>query len=155
MNHANRVIARYLDGRVVKGSTEDFHPDRSRFHLHLVDGSAPVVVDLRQLKAVFFVKDFAGDPGRKDLQGFGPMTGGQTQSKKIAIVFKDGERIQGYTLAYTPDRQGFFIVPADPGSNNLRIYVLKGATRQILLGAKAETLGRAPGPGQDPGQAVA
>jgi hypothetical protein len=155
MNETNRVIAHYLDGRVVKGTTEDFHPDRRQFHLHPIDASAPTVVDNRQLKAVFFVKDFAGNPGRKDLHGFGLMSAEQTQGKKIAIEFKDGERIQGYTLAYTPDRQGFFVVPADPGSNNLRIYVLKGATRQILVGAKAEALDPSARSGQPPDQAAA
>ena len=114
MNETNRVIAHYLDGRVVKGTTEDFHPERRQFHLHPLEASAAVVIDNRQLKAVFFVRDFVGNPGRKDLRGFGLVSGEQTQGKKIAIEFKDGERIQGYTLAYTPDRQGFFVVPADP-----------------------------------------
>ena len=155
MNETNRVIAHYLDGRVVKGVTEDFHPDRRQFHLHPIDAGASVVIDNRQLKAVFFVKDFAGDPGRRDLRGFGLVSGEQTQGKKIVVEFKDGERIQGYTLAYGPDRQGFFVVPADPGSNNLRIYVLKGATRQILAGARAESFDPSAGSGQPPGQAAA
>ena len=33
MGELNRVVARFLDGRVMKGTTEDFLPNRPRFHL--------------------------------------------------------------------------------------------------------------------------
>jgi hypothetical protein len=34
-------------------------------------------------------------------------------------------------LNYRPDAQGFFVVPADPGDNNTRIYVIAGAVRHV------------------------
>ena len=70
-----KVVARYRDGRLLKGSTSDFQPNKDRFHLALSDagpGARPVEVRLSELKAVFFVRDFKGDPGRHDRQLFDP-----------------------------------------------------------------------------------
>ena len=36
----NKVVARFTDGRVVKGFTNDFAPDRALFHVN-VDGAPP------------------------------------------------------------------------------------------------------------------
>jgi hypothetical protein len=41
--------------------------------------------------------------------------------------------VVGYTLAYSPDRQGFFMTPADLQGNNERIFVVKSATEKIEL----------------------
>ncbi len=66
----NLVVARYLDGRVLKGATHDFSPNRPGFHVE-VDGTGEVIeLRCRNLKALFFVKSFAGDPARQDLKGF-------------------------------------------------------------------------------------
>ena len=47
----NLVVARYLDGRVLKGVINDFSPNRPSFHI-VVDGSDEVVeLRARQLKA--------------------------------------------------------------------------------------------------------
>lgn len=144
MGEVNRVVARFLDGRVLKGTTKDFLPNRPKFHLHPLDNGPPEVIDCRNLKAVFFVRDFAGDAGRKDIKGFGHLPVEANQGKKISVVFKDGEVIYGYTLAYSRERDGFFVVPADPGSNNVRIYVLKNAAQKILVGPQAEAFNPQP-----------
>lgn len=36
----------------------------------------------------------------------------------------NGEVLVGSTLGYNPKGQGFFIFPADAGSNNKRVYVV-------------------------------
>ncbi|MFI5371242.1 MAG: DUF6982 domain-containing protein [Candidatus Eisenbacteria bacterium] len=138
MGEINRVVARFLDGRVLKGTTEDFLPNRPKFHLHPLGNAPPEVVACRDLKAVFFVRDFSGDAARKDMKGFGHLPVEANQGKKISVVFKDGEVISGYTLAYSREREGFFVVPADPGSNNIRIYVLRGAAQKVLVGPQAD-----------------
>jgi len=43
----------------------------------------------------------------------------------------DGERLIGYTLGYDPRRPGFFLFPADPRSNNLRIIVVSAAVSAV------------------------
>jgi len=59
------VVAHHVDGRVTKGQTDDFSPARPTFTLIPLDGAdnrEPIIVRVQDLKAVFFVKDFAGDP---------------------------------------------------------------------------------------------
>ncbi len=145
MSEMNRVVAHHLDGRVVKGTTDDFSPGRPEFHVNAIGSNTPVTVDCRKLKAVFFVRDLTGDSGRGDLQGFGHAKGESDKGKKIAVQFKDGEVLFGYTLAYTNDRDGFFLAPADPNSNNERIYVIRNAAHKILVGAQAEALAKSSG----------
>lgn len=128
----NKVVARYQDGRVVKGFTNDFLPNKDHFHVAPADappGARPEEVKTAELKAVFFVRDFAGNPQYKDSQEFDPAK--PPAGRKIRVVFKDGEVLKGTTQGYQPGRAGFFVVPADPGSNIERFYVVSGATQEV------------------------
>ena len=145
MSEMNRVVAHYLDGRLVKGTTDDFLPTRAQFHLNPRGAGAPIAIECQRLKAVFFVRELNGDSGRDDAPGFGHVETESDKGKKIAIQFKDGEVFFGYTLAYTNDRDGFYVVPADPNSNNIRVYVMRNAAHKILVGAQAEALAKASG----------
>ena len=140
MEISNLVVARYLDGRVLKGVTRDFSPNRAMFHVDPQDGGTPVELRFRQLKALFFVASLDGDPSRQDVRGFvhGPVE--TQQGKKIAVRFRDGEFICGYTLSWSPDREGFFLFPADVHSNNQRIYVITASTVEVKAGPAAEVL---------------
>jgi hypothetical protein len=126
------VVARYQDGRVLKGVTNDFIPAKDRFHLVPLEsapGTKPVEVLIGDLKALFFVRDFAGNPQHKESGDFDltKAAGG----RKIRVVFKDGETIVGTTQGYQPGRPGFFVVPADAKSNNERCFVVSVATREV------------------------
>jgi len=138
---SNLIVAHCVDGRVLKGITQDFSPNRGIFHVH-PQGDDARVVELRfkHLKALFFVSSLEGDSARQDLRGFvaGPA---ETQlGKKIAVQFRDGEFICGYTLSWTPEREGFFLFPADSTGNNQRIFVITAATVEIKAGPAAEAL---------------
>jgi hypothetical protein len=50
--------------------------------------------------------------------------------RKLEVTFLDGEVIVGSTLNYRPEGLGFFLCPADPRSNNLRIFVVCGSVRR-------------------------
>jgi hypothetical protein len=136
---SNLVIVHYLDGTVVKGTTQAFFPNRPRFHLVGADGTS-VEVKCADLKAAFFVKDLQGNPTRQDARGFITSPGETVHGKKLAVRFKDGEIICGYSLSYVPGRDGFFMFPADTGSNNLRVYVVANAAAEICAGAAADKL---------------
>jgi len=153
---SNLVVARYADGRMLKGVTQDFSPNRGMFHIHAVgDDSNAVELRFKQLKALFFVSSLDGDPDRQDVRGFVNGPAETQQGKKIAVRFRDGEFICGYTLSWTPDREGFFLFPSDAGSNNQRIFVITAATVEVKAGPAAEVLaqrvlgasGGADGPG--------
>lgn len=122
----NKVVARYRDGKILKGKTSNFSPMRNYFHLETLSGDI-VQVNVSQLKAVFFVKDFIGNKDYDETYDDQIPGGG----KKVKERFYDGEIIIGYTLAYAPDRIGFFLIPADKGSNNSRIFVVNSSTESV------------------------
>ena len=57
--------------------------------------------------------------------------GAAPQGRKVAVTFHDGEILLGSTLGYRGEGNGFFVHPADPRSNNLRVFVAPGATREV------------------------
>jgi hypothetical protein len=128
---AGRMIAaRFVDGRIVKGTTHDFLPNRPAFHIY-VDGderAKAVSVSVADLKAVFFVKDYAGSKDRVDVPG---IEGAQGFGRNAQVTFADGETISGRTTGYNPQALGFFLLPADSGGNNARIYVVNKAVREF------------------------
>jgi len=136
----NLVVARYLDGRVLKGMTRDFSANRPAFHVEAVETNEIVELRCRHLKALFFVKSHDGDPGRNDIRGFLEAPPETAQGRKIAVRFRDAEFLCGYTLSWSPDREGFFLFPADPGSNNQRVYVVVSSTDEVKAGPAAEAL---------------
>lgn len=140
MDISNLVVARYNDGRVLKGTTRDFSANRSMFHVEVQGTGEVIELRCRQLKALFFVRTLEGDSQRQDLRGFvdGPQE--TSQGRKIAARFRDGEFLCGYTLSWSPDREGFFLFPADSGGNNQRIWVVAAATQEIKAGPAAEAL---------------
>lgn len=128
----NKVIARFLDGRMLKGFTNDFNPGRDSFHITEEGqprGTAPIKVMRESMKAVFFVKDFEGNPAHQEKKDFSStrVAGG----RRIRVVFKDGEVLIGTTLGYQRGRPGFFLESVDDESNTLRCYVVASATSDI------------------------
>ena len=94
-----KVVIRYANGKLLKGYTNDFFPNKPLFHVHPVETGhegkgIEVVVD--QLKAVFFVKDFAGDPSHNDQKHFAE--GQQPPGRKAEVTFADGEDPADSTL---------------------------------------------------------
>ena len=140
MADLNKIVAHARDGKLLKGTTQDFFPNRPLFHILLADGKESVEVRCKSLKAVFFVKEFAGDAKRQDPIGFLPGPAQTKQGMKIAVRFKDGELVCGYSLTYSADREGFFMSPSDPNSNNTRIYVIVASTAEVRTGTEAEAL---------------
>ena len=126
----NKIVARYRDGRVRKGYTENFFPDKPKFHLRPLDATDPAKteeVTLSDLKAVFFVRDFSGDRVYKERKIL--KEGEKTQGRVVEVTFADGEMLVGTTMGYDPRRPGYFIFPIDPKTNNLKIFVISSAVR--------------------------
>jgi hypothetical protein len=142
-----KVVARYLDGRLVKGYTFDFGPAQSRFHIfpEPTAGGTSTQVFLRDLKALFFVRDLVGDPARQDAKQLPP---GSASGRLVEVRFRDGETIVGTVEGSWTDSPGFFLVPADQGSNNLRVYVLAAATRAVYPLPSLPRPSARPTPGQ-------
>lgn len=122
----NLVVARFLDGRVVKGQTLDVDLSRPTFHVR-PPTQANTEIRLAELKALFFVRDLAGDPDRNDAHELETDDARARGAQPIEVEFADGERIVGLTVRYPPVRPYFYILPADNGSNNIRILVNRAA----------------------------
>ncbi len=128
----NRVVVRYADGRIVKGTTADFVPTKDLFHVNLMTdtaGTKPMEIHMSELKALFFVKDYAGDSKHAESNEFDPSH--PPAGRKIRVEFKDGEILVGTTTGYQAGRPGFFLVPADLDSNMDRCYIITAAAKKV------------------------
>jgi len=125
----SKVVARFKDGGVLKGYTKDFSPVRKDFHLEPLSGEKANIVETELLKALFFVKDFAGNGDRRDV--YNDVISGA--GRKVLVTFKDGELIIGFSQGYSPDRLGFFMIPADMKNNNERIFIVNSATENVTF----------------------
>lgn len=126
-----KVVARYVDGRVVKGLSQDFFPNKDRFRISPADKPPGEAVEilLKELKAVFFVRDFVGNYQYDERKEY--VEGDKPSGRKIEVTFKDGEVLVGTTLGYDPNRPGFFLFPADPKSNNIRVFAVTTAVKRV------------------------
>ena len=129
-DNRSRVVVAYLDGRRSKGYIYNFSPLNDRFKLFEHDETPQgrgTEVLMKDLKAIFFVKDFLGNSAHEDSRRMDPARLG----RRIEVTFADGEKILGTTDAYNPQRPGFFISPADTVSNTLRAFVVKKNAKQV------------------------
>jgi hypothetical protein len=122
----NKVVVRFKDGMIMKGQTSNFFPNKTLFHLETTNGEQ-TQINIEDLKAVFFVRDLEGDKDHVKSYKDNIVGGG----RKIEVKFVDGEKLIGYTLGYSPDRQGFIMTPGDLAGNNERVFVIKSATEKI------------------------
>jgi uncharacterized protein DUF6982 len=133
MPNKAKVVAAYLDGRRLKGYTNDFSPARDQFFL-FPEGTEPAAgergtpVRLAELKALFFVRQFAGDPAHIPSSSVPQQPG-----KKIEVTFLDGETLIGFSVAFNPKGAGFFLQPADAAGNNDRIFVVNRNAKKIRV----------------------
>ena len=124
-----KVVARFLNGTMLKGYNTGFNVNRQSFPLRTSadDSSAGVSVPLANLKAVFFVQDFAGNAAYRESKTFD----GETAGRRVDVTFSDGELISGTTQGYHAGGVGFYVTPADPRANNARIFVVARAVQRV------------------------
>ena len=140
MQSSNLVVARYRDGRIVRGTTVDISLQRPQFHVAESGQASSTTVLCSDLKAVFFVRSLTGQPDRSELRGFLACPNQSKSGVKLAAKFADGELLCGYAQSWSPDRDRFFLFPADPNGNNLRVIVFRDATVEIAAGPAADAL---------------
>lgn len=127
----HKIVTHFADGRILKGITQDFFPNKDVFHM-TVEGSKPgekpLEIEVKRLKAIFFVKDFQGDRTYREKRDFGAST---FYGKKTIVRFKDGEVLYGFTQGYSSTRPGFFLFPADPKTNNSKVFVMATSVQKV------------------------
>ena len=128
-----KVVVHYASGKIVKGFTQDFLPNKDRFHLRPAlkpsGEGPPVEILVKELKALFFVRDFAGNAQHVDRKKY--VEGEHPTGKQVEVTFADGEVMVGSTLGYDPNRPGFFVFPVDPKCNNLRVFAVTSSVKKV------------------------
>jgi len=137
-----KVILRYTDGRTLPAYAPIFEEGQDPVPIVDLEGQ-PLRVPLEDLKALFFVRTFSGNPdydGPGALEALPYPEGGRV----VRLDFLDGEHIFG-DLAHTDTKEGlgFFVTVLDPEDNNLLIYVNPAA----LACPPSPVTPRAPSPG--------
>ena len=127
--YENKVIAHFLDGSLIKGTTLDFFPTKDKFHISESCGDVHKV-HVNTLKAIFFVKNYNGDADYTEKKGFFT---NQTHGKKVMVEFFDGEVLFGYTLSYSARGPGFFMFPGDPECNNNKVFIVHAAAKRVRV----------------------
>jgi len=95
--------------------------DAEILDLEVIPGQPPERLPTKGLKAVFFLLA----PGAKP-----PVAEGA----KLRVTFYDERQVAGFTPAYRPADNGFFMFPADTRTNTARIYIYRGAVKNIARG---------------------
>ena len=128
-----KVVIHLKNGKIEKGYTHDFNPTTLNFHLYEnVNGPShnqSILLEMKEIKAVFFVKTFEGNEEYNERKDFIP--GDRVQGRRIEVIFTDGEVLRGSTVGYDPQRLGFFLIPVDQDSNNIRIFVISNAVKNF------------------------
>jgi small nuclear ribonucleoprotein (snRNP)-like protein len=128
-----KLVVRFQDGRTLKGTSQDFSPNRESFHLNLTSRSStnqPIKISIGDLKGVFFVKDFVGKKAYQEDKGIS-YPGKTFYGERTIVRFKDGEVLYGFTQDYAPGRLGFFLFPYDSQSNNLKLFAIHSFVSKI------------------------
>jgi hypothetical protein len=128
---SNKFVLRYANGGVIKGFTRDFYPNKDRFHFIPADNPSggATEVFIKDLKAIFVVRDFFGNSQYHERKKF--IEEEKPSGRKLEVTFVDGEVLVGSTLGYDLKRPGFFMFPADPKSNNIRVFVVSSAVKTV------------------------
>jgi len=130
----NKVVLKYQDGKIVKGWLNSFNPNREIFFINpLKEYSDKIKIDinLQDLKAVYFVKDFIGDKEYQKVRNFDNYNPTTPSERRIIVYFKDGEALYGTSYSYNPTKTGFFVYPVDSMDNNIRIFAVNSAIEKV------------------------
>ncbi len=127
---SHKVVARYLDGRLVKGVSHDIQPAKPNFHVRLADGKM-ATVNLAELKAVFYVRTLEGNSAHNEELKPDPTDVRSRGATVVTLRFIDRETIVGLANVSPVNRPFFFVVPVDTRSNNIRILVNQAALSGI------------------------
>jgi len=125
-----KIVVHTKEGKIYKGVTQDFAEGCDAFHfLPNEGGGVPMTLRIEELKALFWVKDYLGNRNFEARRQFDD----KRQGQRAVVVFKDGEEIWGTADAYEEGGAGFFLIPADREDNNIRIFVVRSALKELRL----------------------
>lgn len=122
-----RVVVRKLDKALLRGFV-DPASYLAQGGIEILDQEGHlVVIPLEEIKGVFFVRDFEGNPQRSERKVFRSRP--RLAGLWVRMTFKDQEVLEALVpnnlLAISP--LGFLVTPPDAYSNNLKAFIPRTA----------------------------
>jgi hypothetical protein len=125
-----KIVVNMRGGAVHKGVTHDFSPKQEAFHvLPAEGGGVPIRVNVTEMKAIFWVKDYLGNRDFVARREFDP--GRAADGRRAILTFQDGETMWGWVTEDDPAVPGFFFVPSDERDNNLKVFVIRKWLKEL------------------------
>jgi hypothetical protein len=128
-----KVVVRKLDRSLVKGFVDSTSYLRSDAVQMLDREGRTVVIPLSEIKGVFFVRDFQGNPQRSERKLF--QSRPRLAGLWVQMTFKDKEVLEGLLPNNLVELNpaGFLVTPADLYSNNLKIFAPRTALNELTV----------------------
>lgn len=123
------MVLKFLEGATMKGFGSVIAPGEAVLEFKDLEEKIHWI-ELKKVKAAFYVKSFEGTGHKaRSTQQMFTMSSGQ----KVRVVFKDGEKQEGFVNDVTrlPQAAGFYLVPADPITNNIRMWINREAVATV------------------------
>ena len=138
-----KVVLRFLDGTILKGHIRTFLETSDDVVFRELGSAVDRSIKNDSLKAIFFVKSFEGNRQYYEKKSYGIR---KPHGHRTFIKFIDGEDMVGFMESDQPwqkgfflDRdtvnnlKGFFLLPADDGSNNIRVFIFVHAVKDVTV----------------------
>ena len=128
-----KVVVQRLDHEAIKGFVDAasfLRPDA----IEMLDREGrALTVPLGEIKGVFFVREFDGNPRRSERKLFESRP--RMAGLWVRMTFKDKEVLEGLLPANLIELspEGFLLTPADLYSNNLKIFVPRSALNDVSV----------------------
>jgi hypothetical protein len=140
----DKVVIRHIDGKMIKGYITNFSEKSDIISIREIDGDKVIQVPVESLKAIFFVRSFEGKRTYSEKKVYGISA---KKGDRAFVKFKDAESLVGFLSGDVPwdrkkgfflskietDLKGFYIVPVDRGSNNIKIFVMLSAVEDVSI----------------------
>jgi len=126
----SRIVIRYKNGHMLKGFTHNFIATKGFIHVSADPLGSPetrTAVPFTEVKAIFFVRDHDGNAAYAESKRLDPSIRGRS----VSVTFSDGEDLIGTAANYNSSAPGFFVHPADPESNNERVFIVAASVRAV------------------------
>ena len=140
-----KVVVRKMDRDSVSGFVAATFVNDGKVEVMNTAGNV-VALDLRDIKGVYFVREFGdSDLGRKTFTSRPRMEG-----LWVRLRFRDNEVIEGMMPndLLQDGAEGYSVIPPDPHSNTQRIFVPRSALSEMtvlgVIGEKSSRRGRRP-----------
>jgi hypothetical protein len=125
-----RLEVHLKKGVVLKGTSYALDPSRNGFHFirHGKYGDEEMYVKFSGVKYVAIMESHAG--GRRSISHEY-----QPKGSEVLVTFRDGDRIDGYTLKHYSEREArFSLIPRDAKDKRMSILVERDAIDKMTLG---------------------